>query len=67
MPIPMKVLNADLLKGVAPGQWVAISADQKKIVAVGQTLQEVLKKAKKTGEEKPFILRIPVENSALVL
>jgi len=64
----VKMFDAELLAGIAPGAWVAISADQVRVVATGATIEEALQKAKDSGEKKqPFIIRIPVENSAVIL
>lgn len=39
--------------------WLALTRDNKKEVASGQTLHEVLVKAKAKGEENPSVLKIP--------
>jgi urocanate hydratase len=64
----VKSYNEELLVGIAPGTWVAISADQERVVATGATIEEAIQKAKEAGVKKqPFIIRVPVENSALIL
>ena len=64
----VKTFREELLAGIAPGTWVAISPDQERIVGVGATIKEAIRKAKDAGEKKqPFILRVPVENSAVIL
>jgi Family of unknown function (DUF5678) len=64
----VKTFNEVLLAGIAPGTWVAISPDQERVVATGATIEEAVRKAKDSGEKKqPFIIRVPVENSALIL
>ena len=67
MPASIETFNPELLKGIAPGQWVAISADQKRVAGAGSTLQEALAKAKESGDQNPFIIRIPIDKSALIL
>jgi uncharacterized protein DUF5678 len=63
----VKMFDAELLAVIAPGTWVAISADQERVVATGATIEEALQKAKESGEKKqPFIIRVPVENSAVI-
>jgi hypothetical protein len=52
---------------VAPGTWVAISEDQDSVVATGESVQEILDKARNKGVEHPFIFRIPDANVGLVL
>jgi hypothetical protein len=63
----IKTLNEDLLAGIVPGTWAAISENQEKVVAVGQSVEEVLKHAREAGEENPFVIRVPLKNSALML
>lgn len=65
--VPIKTLNTELVKGFPPGTWVAVSHDQERIVGSGQTIDEALKKAKESGEGEPFMIRVPVESSALIL
>lgn len=63
----VRTLDKELLTGIAPGTWVAISHDQLRVLATGESLDEVLKKARGSGEENPFIIRVPIENSALIV
>ncbi|MGB8673916.1 MAG: DUF5678 domain-containing protein [Candidatus Acidiferrales bacterium] len=64
----IKTFDEELLTGIAPGTWVAISPDQERVVATGSTIEEAIQGAKEAGEKKrPFIIRVPVENSALIL
>jgi len=64
----VKTFDEELLAGIAPGTWVAISPDQERVVGTGATIEEAIQKAKDSGEKKqPFIIRVPVENSALIL
>jgi Family of unknown function (DUF5678) len=64
----VKTFDEELLAGIAPGTWVAISADQERVVATGATIEDAIQKAKEAGEKKqPFIIRVPLENSALIL
>ena len=62
----VKTLDKELLAGVRLGTWVAISQDQKRVAGTGRTLKAALRKAKKNGEKRPFILRVP-KNAALIL
>jgi len=39
--------------------WVALTQDNKKKIAQGKTLSEVLRKAKEKGIEKPSVFKIP--------
>jgi predicted metalloprotease len=63
----MKTLDEELIAGAKPGVWLAISSDQQTVVGSGQTMEEALAAAKESGEAKPFIVRVPTENSTLVL
>jgi hypothetical protein len=62
----LKTLDEQLLNGLAPGTWAAISSDQEKVVGTGQTVEQALEAAKVSGEEKPFLVRVPSENSTLI-
>jgi Family of unknown function (DUF5678) len=63
----VKTFDEALLAGIAPGTWVAISSDQERVVGTGATIGEAIQEAKDSGEKKqPFIIRVPVENSALI-
>lgn len=44
-----------LLKKAHENKWVAISANYKKLLAVGETLAEVLKK---TGKEEVVVMQV---------
>jgi hypothetical protein len=63
----VKTFDGGSLAGIAPGTWVAISPDQERVVATGASIEEAVQNAKDNGEKKePFIIRVPVENSALI-
>ena len=63
----LKTLDGELLSGLAPGTWAAISSDQEKIVGTGLTVEQALENARVNGEDKPFLVRVPSENSTLIL
>ena len=46
--------------------WLALTQDNKKKVASGKTLREVLKKAKEKGIENPSVLKIPNLKTAYI-
>jgi hypothetical protein len=54
-----------LLKDVPRGAWVAISADQHRVVSYGADMRKVLEDAKLTGEKDPILTRVPESASAL--
>lgn len=66
MPV-LQTLNEALLRGMPPGTWAAISRDQERVVGTGATIEEATKAAKENGEEAPFIIRVPMENAALIV
>ena len=39
--------------------WVALTRDNKKEIAKGKTLHEVLVKAKEKGESNPSVFKVP--------
>ena len=63
----IQTLNEELLKGIAPGTWVAISRDQKRVAGTGKTIDEAIRHAQQNGEKTPFIIRVPRENDALIV
>jgi len=46
--------------------WLALTADNKKQVAHGKTLHEVLKKAKQKGVTNPSVLKVPNLETAYI-
>jgi predicted RNase H-like HicB family nuclease len=63
----LKTLNEELLRGLAPGTWVAISRDQERVAGTGATIEDAIKSAKENGEQTPFIIRVPSENASLIV
>ncbi len=41
------------------GKWVALTPDEKSVVASGQTLKKILTDAKKRGFEHPVVMKVP--------
>jgi hypothetical protein len=56
-----------LLINVPKGAWVALSADEARVLAYAADLAEVVKKANELGEPDPVIVRVPENPSSLVL
>lgn len=48
-----------LLREVPAGSWVAISSDNRLILASGQDMRTVLIAAKNAGESDPIVIRVP--------
>ncbi|MGH9742737.1 MAG: hypothetical protein ACRD51_10335 [Candidatus Acidiferrum sp.] len=66
MPV-IKTFDEQLLLGITPGIWVAISKDQERIVGTGNSIEEANEKARENGERDAYIFRVPAENSALIV
>ena len=43
------------------GLWVGFKKDEKTVVASGETVAEVIKKAKQKGYPEPILFRVPTE------
>jgi hypothetical protein len=63
----IRTLDEQLLVGIAPGTWVAISNDQDEVIATGESIEAVLEKSREKGTPHPFVIRVPEQNSALIL
>jgi hypothetical protein len=48
-----------LLRKAKPNSWVALSGDESKVVAYGDSYSEVVRAAESVGETEPVILKIP--------
>jgi hypothetical protein len=57
----------DLLEGIPPGAWVAISEQQHKALAYGVDAQTVFNEALEKGEKLPLMVRVPDQNLAMFL
>lgn len=59
----------DLSKILEPysNEWVALSIDEKKVIASGKTVKEALQKAKQKGENSPILTKVPTEYGNYVL
>ena len=58
---------SELLKGIPKGSWVALSRNEESVIAYAATLEQVLQKAKGTGEDRPVVIRVPERDSAVFL
>ena len=56
---------SELLKGIPKGSWVALSRNEESVIAYAATLEQVLQKAKETGEDRPVVIRVPEKDSAV--
>lgn len=59
----------DLSKILEPysDKWVALSCDEKKVIASGNTVKDVLRMAKEKGETKPILTKVPKNYGNYVL
>ena len=57
----------ELLKGIPPGAWVAISETQNRALAFGLDAQTVHDKAQQMGEDQPLMVRVPDQTLAMFL
>ncbi len=48
-------------------RWIALSADESRIVADGETFEEVSVAAERNGEPDPLIMRVPQDWTPRVL
>ena len=64
-----KEKQKDLLSLLAAyqDQWVALSADEKEIVAWDATFKGAVEKARKKGEAHPVLLKVPLESGGYLL
>lgn len=48
-----------ILREAKPDSWIALSADESRVVGRGSTFAEAVEEAKRQGEEDPVLLKIP--------
>lgn len=48
------------------GEWIALSDDEKTVVASATTLKAAKEKAKKKGLESPLMFKVPTKNTAYI-
>lgn len=62
----MKIINLSrTLKGHTSG-WVSISQDNKRVVASGKTLKELLKKLERLGKPQGYLMKATKDYSGYV-
>ncbi|MEK7665020.1 MAG: DUF5678 domain-containing protein [Patescibacteria group bacterium] len=42
------------------GKWVALTDDEEKVVASGESAKDALEKAKKQGFKNPILFKVPI-------
>jgi hypothetical protein len=55
------------LKKASPNGWVAFDADETKVVAYGQTYDEVVSAAESFGVSDPLLVKVPKDWTATVM
>lgn len=55
------------LQAAPAGGWIAFSADEQRVVAYGESYDEVVAKADESGESDPVVMKVPPTWSTLVL
>ncbi|HEY6466911.1 MAG TPA: hypothetical protein VIY69_13010 [Candidatus Acidoferrales bacterium] len=57
-----------LLADVPKGDWVVLSNDQERMLGHGPDLEPLMQTAKASGEDLPFVTRVPdIESPILIL
>ena len=56
-----------LLSTAPANRWIALSSDETRIVATGETFQEVAEAAERSGEFDPLIIHVPSDWTPRVL
>ena len=56
-----------LLANIPRGAWVALSADQERVMAYAADLAQAVKQANELGEPDPVVVRVPENPSSWVL
>lgn len=56
---PQDKVRLDTLRSAPLDKWIAISDDESRIIAVGETYTEVSDLSDAAGEDDPIILRTP--------
>ncbi len=51
-----------VLADAPPGEWVALSADRKKMVGHGKTMKEATEQARQVGELEPLLIKMPASD-----
>jgi hypothetical protein len=59
MKKPAASKRLELLRSAPMNKWIALSADETRIVAIGSTFMEADEAARKAGEEGYFLTRTP--------
>ena len=70
MPKPLDTAASARLAALSAApldRWVALSNDESRLVAVGETFEEVAAAAERGGEPDPLIIRVPEDWTPRIL
>lgn len=56
---PANTKRLELLQSAPLDKWVALSEDETRIIAVGESFSDVATESDKSGEHDPIILKTP--------
>ena len=56
-----------LFHGLPKGAWVALSNDEKRVIAYSADLQDALAKAYAAGEPDPIVVKVPETDASLLM
>lgn len=56
---PEAKVRFEILKSASTDRWIALSEDESRIVAIGNTFAEVSERSDAAGEVDPVILKTP--------
>ena len=59
--------RVEMLRQAPMDSWIALSADEEKMVASGTTFSEAVENAKKVGEHEPVLIHTPEEWTPIVV
>ena len=56
----IKVLDFTKIVKKYKGKWIALTENEKKVIASGKSAKETLEKAKKEGLNNPILFKVPI-------
>jgi hypothetical protein len=59
LPNPQNDARVKALRSAPLDSWVALSADESKIVAIGETYEQVVSASESAGADDPVIVKTP--------
>ena len=62
-----KIKSVNQLIKPFPGRWVALSADDSRVVSVARNVKTVLNQARKKGEASPHLVKSPDGSTSAIV